>query len=188
MAAFSVLLHLSLGSRHLGAERGRSRRDVWLVKPCVCIQTPTGGVFRKVLVEGIKTENGIELPKGAYVSFLGRPLQCNPETFEDPFKYDPFRFSRVREKAPRDEKGRSITSNLSFVSTSPEHLPFGHGGHSCPGRFLVDFEVKMIVAYLLMNYDVEFLAEYNGQRPANRWMAEALMLPSGARIRIKRRS
>ena len=146
------------------------------------------GVFRKVLVEGIKTEDGIELPKGAYVSFLGRPLQCDPETFEDPFKYDPFRFSRVREKAPRDEKGRSITSNLSFVSTSPEHLPFGHGGHSCPGRFLVDFEVKMIVAYLLMNYDVEFPAEYNGQRPANRWMAEALMPPSGARIRIKRRS
>ncbi|KUM65394.1 hypothetical protein ACN42_g1684 [Penicillium freii] len=90
------------------------------------------GVFRKVLVEGIKTEDGIELPKGAYVSFLGRPLQCNPETFEDSFKYDPSRFSRVREKAPRDEKGRSITSNLSFVSTSPEHLPFGHGGHSCP--------------------------------------------------------
>ncbi|KAG2412462.1 hypothetical protein HFD88_010019 [Aspergillus terreus] len=146
------------------------------------------GVFRKVLVEGIKTEDGIELPKGAYVSFLGRPLQCDPETFEDPFEYDPFRFSRIREQAPRDTKGRSSASHLSFVSTSPEHLPFGHGGHSCPGRFLVDFEVKMIVAYLLMNYDVEFPAEYKGQRPANRWMAEALMLPSGARIRIKRRS
>lgn len=146
------------------------------------------GVFRKVLVEGIKTEDGIELPKGAYVSFLGRPLQCDPETFEDPFQYDPFRFSRMREQAPRDTKGRSSASHLSFVSTSPEHLPFGHGGHSCPGRFLVDFEVKMIVAYLLMNYDVEFPAEYKGQRPANRWMAEALMPPSGARIRIKRRS
>ncbi|PKY07894.1 cytochrome P450 [Aspergillus campestris IBT 28561] len=146
------------------------------------------GVFRKVLVEGIKTEDGIELPKGAYVSFLGRPLQCKTEDFGDPIIYDPFRFSLIREKAPKDTKGRSSASNLSFVSTSPEHLPFGHGGHSCPGRFLVDVEVKMIVAYLLRNYDVEFPAEYNGQRPANRWMAETLMPPSGARIRVKRRS
>ncbi|KAJ9262865.1 hypothetical protein DTO021C3_2979 [Paecilomyces variotii] len=146
------------------------------------------GVFRKVLTEGIKTEDGIELPKGAYISFLGRPLQCDPEAFENPLEYDPFRFSRVRETAPKDTKGKSITNHLSFVSTSPEHLPFGHGRHSCPGRFLVDFEVKMIVAYLLMNYDIEFPVEYKGQRPANRWMAEALVPPSGVRIKIKRRS
>ncbi|KAB8223814.1 hypothetical protein BDV33DRAFT_24359 [Aspergillus novoparasiticus] len=35
------------------------------------------------------------------------------------------------------------------MSTAPEHLPFGHGGHSCPSRLLVDFELKMIVVYLL---------------------------------------
>jgi cytochrome P450 len=148
------------------------------------------GVFRKVLVEGIKTDDGIELPKGAFISFLARPLQCDPETFDDPFRYDPFRFSRTRE-APvtaTPAKGKHASNNLNFVSTSPEHLPFGHGSHSCPGRFLVDFEMKMIISYFLMNYDIEFPAEYGGKRPANRWMAEALAPPPGARVRVKRRS
>ncbi|KAJ5862687.1 hypothetical protein N7455_006755 [Penicillium solitum] len=31
-------------------------------------------VARETMLEGIKTEDGIELPKGAYISFLGRPL------------------------------------------------------------------------------------------------------------------
>lgn len=150
------------------------------------------GVFRKVLVKGLKTDSGLELPKGAYISFLSHPLQCDPETFDDPFRYDPFRFSRAREAAAAsaanaEDDGKPRLSHLSFVSTSPEHLPFGHGNHSCPGRFLVDFEAKMMIAYVLMNYDVEFPAEYDRKRPPNRWMAEALAPPSGARIRVKRR-
>lgn len=144
------------------------------------------GLFRKVMVDGIVTEDGIKLPKGAYISFLGHPLQCDAASFEEPFEYDPFRFSRAREAAA-DHEGRPGLRNFSFVSTSPQHLPFGHGNHSCPGRFLVDFELKMIIAYVLMNYDMEFPAEYGGKRPPNRWVAEAFAPPSGAKIRLKRR-
>lgn len=145
------------------------------------------GVFRKVIVDGIVTEEGIKLPKGAFISFLGHPLQCDTESFEDPFRYDPFRFSRAREAAA-DAEGKPGLSNLSFVSTSPEHLPFGYGNHSCPGRFLVDFELKMIIAHILANYDVVFPAEYDGKRPANLWVAEAFTPPPGVKIRVKRRN
>ncbi|RHZ55175.1 uncharacterized protein CDV56_107749 [Aspergillus thermomutatus] len=146
------------------------------------------GVFRKVLVDGLTTEDGIKLPRNSYVSFLARPLQCDPEKFESPLRFDPFRFSRLRETASVEagtEKPRG--SNLSFVSTSPEHLPFGHGNHSCPGRFLVDFEVKMILAYVLNNYEIQFPADYGGRRPASKWVAEALA-PPAARIRVRRRA
>ncbi|EXJ89682.1 hypothetical protein A1O3_02749 [Capronia epimyces CBS 606.96] len=143
------------------------------------------GLFRKVMVDGIVTEEGIRLPKGAYLSFLGHPLQCDPDTFDRPFRYDPFRFSRAREAAA-DHKGNAGLSNLSFVATSPQHLPFGHGNHSCPGRFLVDFELKMIIAYLLENYHLDFPAEYAGNRPPNRWVAEALAPPAAVKIRVKR--
>lgn len=74
------------------------------------------------------------------------------------------------------------------MSTAPEHLPFEHGGHSCPGRFQVDSELKIIAAYLLRIYGVEFRSECHGQRPVNRWIAEALMTPSRARISVKGRS
>lgn len=143
------------------------------------------GVFRKVMVDGLVTEEGIRLPKGSYISFLSYPLQCDAETFEKPLQYDPFRFSRAREAAG-DAEGKPGLSNLSFVSTSPQHLPFGYGNHSCPGRFLVDFELKMILAYVLENYDVEFPAEYGDKRPPNSWIAEAFAPPSGVKIRVRR--
>lgn len=142
-------------------------------------------LFRKVMVDGYKTPDGHDLPKGTLISFLGQPAQTDGERFEDPLKYDPFRFSRAREDAAaKDEKAPPVT----FVSTGPEYLPFGHGKHACPGRFLIDFELKMIIAYVLGHYDVEFPAEYKGQRPANYWVAEANFPPEGARVRIRRRA
>ncbi|KAI8627698.1 cytochrome P450 [Xylariaceae sp. FL1651] len=144
-------------------------------------------VLRKVMKDGLTTEDGIALPKGSMVSFLAFPLQVEKDQFEDPRKYDPFRYSRVREAAADPDTGRPGASHLSFVSTSPDHLPFSHGRHACPGRFLIDFELKMIVAYVLMNYDIEFPAEYDGKRPQNFWLAEANMPPAGVKLRLKRR-
>ncbi|KAK2009715.1 cytochrome P450 [Colletotrichum eremochloae] len=141
-------------------------------------------IFRQVMVDGFKTPDGYHLPKGTMISFLGQPAHTDSELLEDPLKYDPFRFSRIREDAAaKNEK----TPPVSFVTTSPEFLPFGHGKHACPGRFLIDFELKMIIAYVLGHYDVEFPPEYNGKRPENYWLTEACFPPDGARIRIKRK-
>ncbi|KAI1262197.1 cytochrome P450 [Xylariaceae sp. FL1019] len=144
-------------------------------------------VLRKVMKEGLVTEDGVALPKGSMISFLAFPPQVEADKFEDPMKYDPFRYSRVREAAADPETGKPGASHLSFVSTSPDHLPFSHGRHACPGRFLIDFELKMIAAFVLMNYDIEFPAEYNGKRPQNEWVAEASFPPAGVKLRIKRR-
>ncbi|KAJ4266123.1 hypothetical protein NW762_004102 [Fusarium torreyae] len=141
-------------------------------------------VMRKVLTDNFKTEDGRHIPKGSIISFMGRPAQTDEAFYEDALKYDPFRFSRAREHAEsRDEKAPAV----SFVSTSPDFLPFGHGKHACPGRFLVDFEMKMILAYMLRNYDVKFPDEYEGKRPPNYWLAEANLPPNGVDILIKRR-
>ncbi|KAF5021134.1 hypothetical protein F66182_6834 [Fusarium sp. NRRL 66182] len=141
--------------------------------------------FRKVLIDGFRTEEGYHLPKGSSISFLGQPAQTDHELHDDALKFDPFRFSRARElAASRDEKAPAV----SFVTTSPEYLPFGHGKYACPGRFLIDFELKMILAYVLRNYDIKFPSEYEGKRPPNVWIAEALLPPSNAEIMVKRRT
>ncbi|KAI1326875.1 cytochrome P450 [Xylariaceae sp. FL0255] len=145
-------------------------------------------VLRKVMVDGLVTEDGIALLKGSMISFLAFPPQVEEATYDDPLKYDPFRYSRVREAAADPGTGKPGASHLSFVSTSPDHLPFSHGRHACPGRFLIDFELKMIMAFVLMNYEIEFPAEYNGKRPQNIWIAEANMPPPGVKLRLKRRA
>lgn len=141
--------------------------------------------FRKVMTSNFKTPDGYHLPKGTLLSFLSQPAHVDAEIFDEPLKFDPFRFSRLRElAASRDERAPPVT----LVSTSPEFLPFGHGKHACPGRFLIDFEFKMILAYVLRNYDIAFPNEYNGQRPPNVWLAEAVFPPEGAKIMVKRRA
>jgi len=135
--------------------------------------------MRKVMVDGVVTEDGIALPKGALLSML-LTSQVDGETFEDPLKFDPFRYSRMREAS--GEK-----SGLSFVSTGKDFLPFGHGRHACPGRFLLEFELKMILAYVLINYDIEMPEEYGGKRPESAWVSEACMPPANGKMRVKRK-
>ncbi|KAL4781964.1 cytochrome P450 [Aspergillus varians] len=140
-------------------------------------------VFRKVMVDGVETDDGVKLPKGSLFSFLSQAAHMDEDIYKDAHKYDPFRFSRVREAAT----GSSTTSPLSFVSTSPDYLAFSHGKHACPGRFLIDFELKMIIAYVLTHYDIKFPEEYDNKRPANRWMAEAMTPPEGVKLLVRRR-
>ncbi len=154
-------------------------------------------LLRKVMVDNLSTDDGILLPKGALVSVLAHPAQCDEGVFEDPMKFDPFRFSRIREKATsgtvtpssdnEDAKSGVKDGSLALVSTGATHLIFGHGRHACPGRFLLDFELKMILQCLFAKYDVELLPEYEGKRPECSWVAEATMPPSKGKIRVRRR-
>ncbi|OJD24152.1 hypothetical protein ACJ73_04487 [Blastomyces percursus] len=147
------------------------------------------GLFRKVMVDGVQTEDGISLPKGSILSFLSQPLHTDGDIFGDPLKFDPWRFLRTREqceKATASPATVEAAGTHSLVSTS-QLLSFGRGRNACPGRFLVDFEVKMIVSYLLLRYDIRFPEEYGNQRPQNRWLAEASVIPKDARVMVRRR-
>lgn len=139
--------------------------------------------FRKVMVDGLTTQEGHRLAKGTMISVL-TTVHHDEDAFEDALKFDPFRFSRAREDAVA--RGETPPTN-SLVTTGPDFLAFSHGRHACPGRFLVDFELKMILAYVLRNYDIAFPAVYGGKRPANYWLAEAVFPPDGVKIVVKRR-
>ena len=136
------------------------------------------------MVDGLRTEDGILLPKGTLISVIAYGPHSDGKLFEDPTKFDPFRFSRIREEPNLDPKEKS---NLMAVSTGLQFLPFGHGKSACPGRFFFDFEFKMIIAYLVMNYDMELPRKYGGKRPESKWIAEAIFPPSDGRLRVRRR-
>ncbi|OBT75504.1 hypothetical protein VF21_04934 [Pseudogymnoascus sp. 05NY08] len=163
-------------------------------------------LFKRVVSNSLVTEDGITLPKGAMLSLLAQPAQTDPEVFEAPLKFDPFRFSRAREAAavaastnsqsPIPSIGlnsNNVSSNgppthppgkLPLISTSSINLPFAHGRHACPGRFIVDFEMKIVLAYLLTHYDMEVVKR---EKPWREWAAEASMLVKGGKVRIRRR-
>lgn len=52
-----------------------------------------------------------------------------------------------------------------------------------PGRFLVEQMLKMLLAYMLMHYDIEYLPT----RPANFVLGPINVPPPGATIKVRRK-
>ena len=73
-------------------------------------------------------------------------------------EFDPMRFYKQRQYP--DE------ANLhQFTTTEKNSLDFGYGKWACPGRFFAMYEIKLILAYLLLKYEFKFPGE--GERPEN---------------------
>lgn len=52
-----------------------------------------------------------------------------------------------------------------------------------PGRFFVNHELKMLLAYMVLNYDVQYLPE----RPPNKWFGQNVVPDMKATIKVRRR-
>ncbi|KAK7731801.1 hypothetical protein SLS53_008622 [Cytospora paraplurivora] len=149
-------------------------------------------VIRKVIAPGgVTNENtGQHFSAG---TMLSCPIWCTQHD-EDIYggeadRFDAFRYSRQIEeyngkpaitKNPGD--GLKI-ARMGMVTTSVEHCGFGHGRHACPGRFFVAHELKMLISYLLLNYEFKDL----GERPATKWIGKFAIPPTGATMELKRK-
>jgi hypothetical protein len=70
--------------------------------------------------------DGTFIPKGTHVGAIAGPVNVDEEIYEDPLTFKPFRFSEAREGA--DDAREAVKNQL--VTTSLQHLLFGHGKHA----------------------------------------------------------
>ncbi|EDN04903.1 conserved hypothetical protein [Histoplasma mississippiense (nom. inval.)] len=83
--------------------------------------------MRRLAEEDIELSDKTFIPKGELI-VVACDKMWDPDTYPNPSTFDPYRFVKFREKP-----GHEMSAQL--VSTSPEHLGFGFGKHTCPGRF-----------------------------------------------------
>ncbi|KAH9993110.1 cytochrome P450 [Russula vinacea] len=95
--------------------------------------------------------NGVTVPAGTLVSIPASTTHTDERIYPNPDEFDGFRFSKLRES-----EGDTTVSRHQTVSTSTEHLAFGIGRHTCPGRFFAVNEVKALFAHVVATYDVKF--------------------------------
>nr|BAL05133.1 cytochrome P450 [Phanerodontia chrysosporium] len=128
---------------------------------------------RKAL-KSFTLSDGTYIPKGTILVTPALATHHDEDNYEDATTFKPFRF--VGEK-PEDD--------VPLVTTSADFVPFGHGRQACPGRFFAAHQMKAMMAYLVLNYDVKF--ENEGVRPQNVHGVLSVQPDPKARVLFRRR-
>jgi cytochrome P450 len=111
------------------------------------------------------------------MSVVASTRRRDPKYYSDPEKFDGYRFLKMRAEPGKENVAQ-------FVSTSPDHLGFGHGQHACPGRFFASNEIKIIFCHILLKYDWRVI---EGQEPKAGVQGWNLYADPRAKLEIRRR-
>ena len=126
-----------------------------------------------------KFSDGTTIPRGTFVAVSAIDAHLNDKVYEDPLRFDGFRFSKMREDSAKDLK-------VGIVSSSQDHLAFGHGRHVCPGRYFAACELKLMLAHIVTTYDVKL--EIEGVRPSNMWVMTTCVPNPNANVLFRKRA
>ena len=133
--------------------------------------------FTRLAVNDFTFSDGTAIPRGALVSVSSPTVHLNDKVYEDPLKFDGFRFSKMREGSAK---------RVGMVSSNPDHLSFGQGRHMCPGRHLAACELKLMFAHIVTTYDVKL--EIEGVRPPDMWVMASCVPNPKANVLFRKRA
>lgn len=109
----------------------------------------TEATMQRTVVIPYTFKDGLTLPAGISVNFTSLQHSMDPDAQgADANNFDPSRWVNKRQHFD--------TSKFQFASTSDDWFNWGGGPHACPGRFLADVTIKLILIYLLTNYDIKY--------------------------------
>ncbi|KAL3711813.1 hypothetical protein TMatcc_000505 [Talaromyces marneffei ATCC 18224] len=135
--------------------------------------------FERRVMNDITLPDGVTIPKGYNIGCPTSSIAKDSALWDNPNTFEAFRFERLRQQPGCENKHQ-------FVTTGIDSLYFGHGKHACPGRFLADAEIKLILINLILHYDCKL--PDGTSRPANVEMNSGVMADPTKTILLKRRS
>ncbi|KAJ7579742.1 cytochrome P450 [Mycena floridula] len=106
------------------------------------------GLRRRIMKE-FTFSDGTVVPAGFSLGVALWSLHFDGSIYSDPQEFNPFR-SPVTE-----DEAKSVKFRQTMVTPRLDYIPFGHGREICPGRFLASSELKLLLAHMLINYDIK---------------------------------
>ncbi|KAF2012093.1 cytochrome P450 monooxygenase-like protein [Aaosphaeria arxii CBS 175.79] len=117
---------------------------------------PTG--FPRVVPAGGDTISGVYVPGGTSVYVSQHASNLSPRNFKNPEVYAPERWL-----ASKDPSSEYANDNRAAYS------PFSFGPRSCLGKNLAYAEMRLILAQMLFNFDLE-LVDNGGDKDGKGWL------------------
>ncbi|KAJ6026922.1 uncharacterized protein N7446_004475 [Penicillium canescens] len=146
------------------------------------------GLWREVMPkDGVTLPNGQRLPQGAWLGVPVPGIHNDERYYHEPEVYAPFRFVpsslQDRNVAKGDDTNAENCKPAILTMTSDTFLPFGYARHSCPGRWFASHHLKLVLAYIVVHYDIQPLQE----RPLNHIWGEHPVPSPNTLIKVRRR-
>lgn len=132
--------------------------------------------MNRFVEDEITLSDGTVLPKHSRINVMASYM--DPKVYENPETFDAARFMKMREQ-PGNE------TSWQFVTTSSEHMLFGHGQHACPGRFFASNEVKIALCQMLLKYDWRFVP--GESRPDAQSFETSIGVSTTGKVEFRRR-
>ncbi|BCS04970.1 cytochrome P450 [Aspergillus luchuensis] len=132
--------------------------------------------FNRILPKSITLSNGISVPVGSRIAVPSNAMLNDPSRVpgDAPASFDASRYSRLCEQPENSQR-------QLFVMTDYNNLVF-----ACPGRFYPANEMKMMLAPILIYYDMRFP---DGCGRSRNFTIDSDMCPDPAtRLLIRKRS
>ncbi|KAF5379456.1 hypothetical protein D9615_006552 [Tricholomella constricta] len=136
-------------------------------------------MMERVARQPFTFSDGTYIPKGTVITAAAHALHLDETCYQDPSTFDPFRFV---DKTKKENAGRKV----DMASTHSDFIAFGHGRHACPGRFFAANELKLMLAHVVMRYDI-MLEGGSARRPENMWFLTSCIPNPKAEILFRKR-
>ncbi|RYP92012.1 hypothetical protein DL770_001867 [Monosporascus sp. CRB-9-2] len=132
--------------------------------------------FIRKVMKPIDLSDGTHLPAGTSLLAPLAGVSRDDRFYPGAETFDGLRFWKLQQQQQQQQnsanggevKNANTDANVGnrwqFTSIGDANMNFGLGRHACPGRFFAAAETKLILAYLVLHYDVR-LREGEG-RPA----------------------
>lgn len=114
--------------------------------------------------EPLTLSNGLYLPKGSRLVLPTISIHMDSNFFPRPKEFDGFRFYRMRQES------LDARNSHQMVAVGKKDLTWGYGRYACPGRYMAEIVMKLLMAEFIMRYDVSLI----GERPKC-WEFEGLV-------------
>ncbi|EKG14399.1 Cytochrome P450 [Macrophomina phaseolina MS6] len=118
--------------------------------------------FQRKVLRPFTLSTSVRIPGNTVLEFPTVTTSLDPSVFPDPHTFDPLRFYRIRTAPDADH------SSNQFVTVSADATWWGWGSHACPGRFFAANEIKMVVAQIVLEWDVKMPGVGEGEALGSR--------------------
>ncbi|KAI0676145.1 cytochrome P450 [Trametes maxima] len=135
------------------------------------------GMHRQAM-QDVTFRNGMVIPSGTIVCAASYPTHHDSAIYANAEGFDPFRFARMREE---DATG----ARHLFVNASTEYMPFGYGKHACPGRYFAASELKAVIGYTALHYDLKLPED--AEKPNNVYFGLSMFPSLDGKLLFKKR-